>query len=246
VASINTDFGCDSAMIEICTGVPAVKRVGPVNARAHLPHRSSRVELRRPRQHGDVLFRRSAGTDNTPRPADDDARQVTRGHRRDRLELCGIDDTKDRIRRRGLDHVAGVVPALGDDARKARGHHRAAGERVGCAGFALRPGQRAFGVRLVALGFFELPFRGDAAIDQSGNARHGGPGTLDPRARLHDLGALGRRARIERRDVETHQDIAGADAIAFSLRQFRDAGGLRRDDRPFRAGAGITMPVTLI
>ena len=41
-------------------------------------------------------------------------------HRRDHLELRGIDHAQDRIRRGRFDHVAGVVPALRDDAGETR------------------------------------------------------------------------------------------------------------------------------
>ena len=127
------------------------------------------------------------------------------------------------------------MPTLGDDPWKASGHDRPAGKRASRGRVALGSRQRAFGVRLVSLRFFQLALGGHAAIDQTGDARHRRPRALDPRARLHDLRPLGRHAGRQRRDVETHQDVAGADAIAFGLWQFRDARRLRRHDRPVGA-----------
>ena len=156
--------------------------------------------------------RGAARPDHVARPADDDARQVARGHRCHRLQLGGIDHAQDRIRRRGLDHVAGVVPALGDDAGESGAVTTARPASAAAAPASLsalrqrrlrRPPGRAALLRARACAATPRSTRPAMRVTA---AR-----VLSTRARACMTSArLRGHVRRERRDVEAHQHVADA------------------------------------
>ena len=111
-------------------------------------------------------------------------------------------------RRARLDQIAGIVPALGDDAGEARANDRATGERIGRAARALRLRQRGVGLAQLALGVLDFLSCRDAALEQSRDARQRPPSRFR-RAPAPARSRHGRRRpRGQRRNLEAHQQVA--------------------------------------
>src|SRR5205809_103747 len=83
-----------------------------------------------------------------------------------------------------------------------------------------RPG----GTRLVQIPprVLQLLLRRDAVLDECGQARDVRLGVLDVRLRGPDFRTACRDVRGKRGDLESHEQVAGGDAIAFGLRHLDD------------------------
>ncbi len=192
----------------------------------------------------DLAVRRPARSTRWRGSADLDARRVGERHRRDDLETTRIDDAQHRIAGGRLDEIAGIVHTASRRPVEGRAHDRARGDRLRRAQARPRLGERRLGVGHRAIGFFDLPARGDAAVEQLARARLGRLRVLERRLGACDLRLLplhfGRRAR----NLEADEHVAPPDAIAA-----RRAGSPRsappraRRRRARRPAPGLTMPV---
>ena len=99
--------------------------------------------------------------------------------------------------------------------------------------------ERGLGIRESAVGVFDLLAGGDAAVEQIMSARLGGSRVPKARFGAAHLGALAGGRRVERRDLEAHEQIAAPDAIAFRLGNLGDSRRFGSDDDQVGSGRRI-------
>ena len=149
-----------------------------------------------------------------------------RGH----LEAPRIDHSQHGIRGGGLDEVAGIVRALGDDAVEGRVDAAAGGDGFSGRAAARAPARSAC-ASATSCAASSTSFR--AATPRSNRSRmrvSAACAAVKPRLGARDLRPLLRHLRDARRDLEAHEQVSAAHGLAFALRNLGHTCRLGRDD----------------